>query len=92
MAKYKVGITVEVFNLFHVGHLNLVERFKAMCGKLVVALSQNDYVTKMKKKKTMAYPVADRTRILFALWRRGCFGNMLPVIGLFCGRWALMRE
>ena len=32
MAKYKVGITVGVFDLFHVGYLNLVVRCKAMCA------------------------------------------------------------
>ena len=36
MAKYKAGITVGVFDLFHVGHLNLLVRCKAMCDKLAV--------------------------------------------------------
>lgn len=34
----KIGITVGVFDLFHVGHLNLLERCKSMCEHLVVAV------------------------------------------------------
>ena len=65
-SKYKVGITVGVFDLFHVGHLNLLERCKAMCDKLIVAVCQDDYVTQVKHK-TPVYPAADRMRILAAL-------------------------
>ena len=36
MAKYKVGITIGVFDLFPVGHFNLLERCKAMRSKLIV--------------------------------------------------------
>ena len=35
MAKYKVGVTVGVFDLFHVGHLNLLERCKAIDDVLI---------------------------------------------------------
>lgn len=75
MAKYKVGITVGVFDLFHVGHLNLLERCKAMCDKLIVAVCQDDYVTQIKKK-TPVYPAADRMRILAAL---KCVNEVIPV-------------
>ena len=75
MAKYKVGITVGVFDLFHVGHLNLLERCKAMCDKLIVAVCQDDYVTQIKKK-TPVYPAADRMRILAAL---KCVDEVIPV-------------
>lgn len=34
MMMYKTGITVGVFDLFHVGHLNLLESCKAMCNYL----------------------------------------------------------
>lgn len=66
MKKYKVGITVGVFDLFHVGHLNLLERCKAMCDKLIVAVCQDDYVTQVKHKIPV-YPATDRMRILAAL-------------------------
>lgn len=51
MKKYKIGITVGVFDLFHVGHLNLFERCKEMCEHLIVAVCQDDYVNLIKKKK-----------------------------------------
>lgn len=35
--KYKIGITVGVFDLFHGGQLNLLERCKSICEHLVVA-------------------------------------------------------
>ena len=75
MAKYKVGITVGVFDLFHVGHLNLLERCKAMCDKLIVAVCQDDYVTQIKKKAPV-YSAADRMRILAAL---KCVDEVIPV-------------
>ena len=75
MARHKVGITVGVFDLFHVGHLNLLERCKAMCDKLIVAVCQDDYVTQIKKK-TPIYPAADRMRILAAL---KCVDEVIPV-------------
>jgi len=73
--KYKVGITVGVFDLFHVGHLNLLERCKSMCDYLIVAVCQDDYVTQVKKKKP-AYRDQDRMRILNAL---KCVDEVIPV-------------
>lgn len=37
MSKHKVGITVGVFDLFHVGHLNLLVRCKAIDDVLIAA-------------------------------------------------------
>ena len=73
--KYKVGITVGVFDLFHVGHLNLLERCKSMCDYLIVAVCQDDYVTQVKKK-TPAYSAQDRMKILSAL---KCVDEVIPV-------------
>lgn len=64
--KYKIGITVGVFDLFHVGHLNLLERCKSMCEHLIVAVCQDDYVTQIKHKQPV-YNANDRMRILGAL-------------------------
>ena len=64
--KYKIGITVGVFDLFHVGHLNLLERCKSMCEHLIVAVCHDDYVTQIKHKQPV-YSENDRMRILAAL-------------------------
>lgn len=64
--KYNTGITVGVFDLFHVGHLNLLERCKSMCEHLIVAVCQDDYVMQIKHKQPV-YSDKDRMRILAAL-------------------------
>lgn len=66
MKKYKVGFTTGVFDLFHVGHLNLLERCKEQCDYLIVAVCGDDYVTQIKHKQPV-YPEADRIRIIGAL-------------------------
>ena len=75
MAKYKVGITVGVFDLFHVGHLNLLERCKAMCDHLIVAVCGDDYVSQVKHK-TPVSSEDQRRRILASL---KCVDEVIPV-------------
>jgi glycerol-3-phosphate cytidylyltransferase len=64
--KYHVGYTCGVFDLFHVGHLNLLERCKEMCDILIVGVCDDDYVHNIKNKEPMI-PDTDRVRILNAL-------------------------
>ena len=64
--KYKVGYTCGVFDLFHVGHLNLLERCEEMCDILIVGVCDDRYVTEIKKKQPV-YPESQRVGILNAL-------------------------
>lgn len=64
--KYKVGYTVGVFDLFHVGHLNLLERCKSMCDKLIVGVCDDNYVRNIKLKEPICNEV-DRARIVGSL-------------------------
>lgn len=63
---YNIGFTTGVFDVFHVGHLNLLEKCKAMCSHLIVAVCDDDYVRNVKHKEPV-YPLEDRVRILAAL-------------------------
>ncbi|SHL85628.1 Glycerol-3-phosphate cytidylyltransferase [Fibrobacter sp. UWOV1] len=66
MKKYRVGYTAGVFDLFHVGHLNLLERCKEMCDVLIVGVCDDDYVINIKHKKPV-FAENERVRILNAL-------------------------
>lgn len=62
----KTVLTYGTFDLFHIGHLNLLERAATYGDRLIVALSTDDFNSKMKGKIT-TFPYEDRKRILEAL-------------------------
>ena len=66
MKKYKLGYTQGTFDLFHVGHLNLINNAKMHCDYLVVGVNDDDLVMEYKKKKTNVN-VHDRVKIVNAI-------------------------
>lgn len=60
--KVLIGYTAGVYDLFHIGHLNLLKNAKAMCDKLVVGVTTDDLVS-YKGKKAMI-PFEDRIEIV----------------------------
>lgn len=45
-----IGYTSGVYDLFHIGHLNILKNAKSMCDKLIVGVSTDELVFKYKKK------------------------------------------
>lgn len=57
-----IGYTTGVYDLFHIGHLNLLKNAKGLCDKLVVGVTVDELVT--YKGKHAMIPFADRIEIV----------------------------
>ena len=57
-----IGYTAGVYDLFHIGHLNLLKNAKGLCDKLVVGVTVDELVT-YKGKRAMI-PFGDRIEIV----------------------------
>lgn len=63
MKKYKIGYTQGVFDMFHIGHLNLINNAKALCDYLIVGINSDELVEQYKHK-TPVIGEEDRRKIV----------------------------
>lgn len=61
-----IGYTSGVFDMFHIGHLNILRRAKERCDKLIVGVSTDDLVESYKHK-TPIIPFEQRAAIVKAI-------------------------
>ena len=66
MKKYKIGYTTGVFDMFHIGHLNILKNAKEQCEYLVVGVS-TDEVVRDYKGKTPIIEFNERMAIVSAI-------------------------
>lgn len=60
-----VGYTTGVFDLFHIGHLNLLKNAKSLCDKLIVGVTVDELVAYKHKKAVI--PFEERIEIVRAI-------------------------
>lgn len=63
MKKFKIGFTSGVFDMFHIGHLNILRRAKEQCDYLIVGVSTDELVQSYKHK-TPIIPFEQRIAIV----------------------------
>ncbi len=63
--KYKKGYIPGTFDMFHIGHLNLIRRAKEQCEYLIIGLCTDEYI-KSYKGKPPVIPYEERKEILLA--------------------------
>lgn len=57
-----IGYTTGVYDLFHIGHLNLLKNAKGMCDKLIVGVTVDELVA--YKGKQAMIPFEDRIELV----------------------------
>lgn len=60
--KMVIGYTTGVFDLFHIGHLTMLQNAKSLCDKLIVGVSTNELVSYKNKKAVI--PFKERLEIV----------------------------
>lgn len=61
--KYKIGYTDGVYDLFHIGHLNMINAAKKQCEYLIVGVHGDDVVEEYKQQKPIICET-ERKRII----------------------------
>lgn len=64
--KYKIGYTSGVYDMFHIGHLNILYRAKEQCDFLIVGVTTDDLCFERKHKKPIIIQ-EDRIAIVRAI-------------------------
>jgi len=62
----KIGYTTGVFDMFHIGHLNILKKSRSVCDFLIVGVTTDEFVEKYKNQKTVI-PFKERIEIISSI-------------------------
>ncbi len=71
---YKKGYTTGVFDLFHIGHLKILEQAKSQCNQLIVGVTTDECVFSYKNRYPIV-PMEERIAIISSL---KCVDKVVP--------------
>lgn len=63
--KYHIGYVSGVFDLYHIGHINMFRRAKEQCDYLIAAVTSDEYVRNHKKREPFI-PFEERMQVVGA--------------------------
>jgi glycerol-3-phosphate cytidylyltransferase len=72
--KYKIGYTTGVFDMFHIGHLNILKRAKEQCDYLIVGVTTDALCFQRKKK----YPIICEAERMAIVAELRCVDKVVP--------------
>lgn len=72
--RFKIGYTAGAFDMFHIGHLNLLMNSRSQCDYLIVGISTDELV-QITKNKIPVVPFKERMEIVKAI---KCVDNVVP--------------
>jgi glycerol-3-phosphate cytidylyltransferase len=72
--KYKIGYTTGVFDMFHIGHLNILKRAKEQCDYLIVGVTTDALCFQRKQK----YPIICEAERMAIVAELRCVDKVVP--------------
>ena len=63
----KTGITFGTFDMFHYGHLRILQRSRALCDRLVVGVASDEFNMRKDKHRIPVFPWEPRAAIVAEL-------------------------
>ena len=71
-----IGYTTGVFDLFHIGHLNILKKAKSMCDQLIVGVTTDELMISYKKMNAVI-PFEERLQIVSSIIFISIFNSKL---------------
>ena len=66
--KSKIGLMAGVFDMFHIGHLNILKKARENCDYLIVCVHSDNYTNEYKKRFPIIFWNFARRGLIRPIW------------------------